>query len=205
MTETSFLLFCFYWKSKGKENMPGYILVYFQFFSHLSTLKRTKKTKISTAPPSSSLSRNLSQASWMPARGRSGCNGSLCFPSSVRGSYDIITAASLFFLSLDCKLLGEFMIVSPLYSVVVECVGICSCPISVGWINAQWLLPVTWANDHPVRHAPRHSESHASGIPMTNRLQLAWETRWLGGQYFSFQKSCGPRQVLSNNRCFLKN
>lgn len=49
-------------------------------------------------------------------------------------------------------------------------------------------------------YVPRYSEGCTSGIHMTYRLQHAWRTLWLGGQYFSFQEICDPRQVSLNSR-----
>lgn len=76
--------------------------------------------------------------------------GNLCLPPSVPVSSDVTTAALLYFVSLDYKHLDETATVSPLPSVLVECLKICSCPIHVGRVNAQWLPPAAGGNGQSV-------------------------------------------------------
>ena len=54
----------------------------------------------------------------------------LSLPVTV--SYDIIIAAFFLFLPLDDKLLEETMTISPLSSVLAECLGVSGCAIYVG-------------------------------------------------------------------------
>lgn len=86
-----------------------------------SPLKRAEKTSIYTPPPSHPLQKILGITFWMPGSGNRGWNRQPVLSLFCHNVYDLKIATLFLFTPLDCRLLEETVAISPLSSVLAEC------------------------------------------------------------------------------------